>query len=478
MAKKYPFVVDTKGLRTLQEGKPKVFILRELIANAFDEDIKECIVNLDMGFREIKGVVIDDSPEGFKDLRDAYTIFRDTYKRADPTKRGRFNIGEKQALCRCKNARIDTMKGSVIFDFDKGERYSGRNRTKKGTKVEFVFRASQKDFEEILSELKTYLSPKDIKFLLNGELIPYRKPFKIISATLTTEINNEEGILSKTKRKTDIHIHKVEDKPHLYEMGIPVEEIECKYSIDVQQKIPLGIDRETVSEAYLKDVYAEVLNATINDIEEEEISSSWVKISQEDDRTKPKILKKVLDKRYGKKHVVASPNDPISVDEAKSRGYTIIHGRQESKETWQRIKESKTEEPEIMPSSTEKFGSKGFAVSTPITPNPKMSEVAVLINKIAQRFQNTKWITVEFVKSPNWSALAQYSSDGKKFTFNVTKLGMKFFDEPISAKMLNLIIHELAHEQGHHTDKSYHEEITRLAGELIITALKEPEFFN
>jgi len=42
--------------------------------------------------------VADDAPDGFCDMRDAYTLFKETYKRKDPIKRGRFNFGEKQVL--------------------------------------------------------------------------------------------------------------------------------------------------------------------------------------------------------------------------------------------------------------------------------------------------------------------------------------------------------------------------------------------
>jgi len=41
-----------------------------------------------------------------------------------------------------------------------------------------------------------------------------------------------------------------------------------------------------------------------------------------------------------------------------------------------------------------------------------------------------------------------------------------------------LILHELAHSRGNHTESSYHECLTELAQELVIIALKEPKFFN
>ncbi|MEK7783019.1 MAG: hypothetical protein AAB279_03720, partial [Candidatus Binatota bacterium] len=79
----------------MQEGKPKHFIARELVQNAWDESTKKCEFKAEWKNGVANISVTDDSPEGFRDLSDAFTLFAPTYKRADPTKRGRFNLGEK-----------------------------------------------------------------------------------------------------------------------------------------------------------------------------------------------------------------------------------------------------------------------------------------------------------------------------------------------------------------------------------------------
>jgi hypothetical protein len=57
------FSVDKKGLRELQECKPKTFILRELIQNALDENIKEFSINISKEKKRIRMEIRDDSPE-------------------------------------------------------------------------------------------------------------------------------------------------------------------------------------------------------------------------------------------------------------------------------------------------------------------------------------------------------------------------------------------------------------------------------
>ena len=85
------FEVDKEGLKALQEGKPKRFVLFELAQNALDEEITLCNINIDYRYGFITLTVEDDSPEGFRDISHSWTLFADTYKRKNPEKRGRFN---------------------------------------------------------------------------------------------------------------------------------------------------------------------------------------------------------------------------------------------------------------------------------------------------------------------------------------------------------------------------------------------------
>jgi hypothetical protein len=60
--------------------------------------------------------VEDDSPEGFRELAHAYTLFAESYEKGLPEKRGRFNLGEKLVLAMCEEATISTTTGAVHFD--------------------------------------------------------------------------------------------------------------------------------------------------------------------------------------------------------------------------------------------------------------------------------------------------------------------------------------------------------------------------
>lgn len=461
------FTVDKEGLKSLQLGKSKAYVIRELIQNAWDEKISTCKVQTEYNRGTALISVEDDSPEGFRDLRDSFTLFKHTYKRLDATKRGRFNIGEKQVIAICSKAIIETTKGTVVFD-SKG-RFTSNKKRETGSRITVYISMTKEEYNEILENTKLYLSPKNIIMLINGQKLEYKEPYKIIEATLLTEIE-EKGILKKTLRKTQIHVHKVEgDNAYIYEMGIPVMKIECQFSIDIQQKIPLNVDRETVSPSFLKSVFAEVLNTTYEDVPSDSSSQLWIRQATSDKRIQPEALKSVIQKRFGDKVAVANPFDRNSIDEAISHGYKVVSGSELSKEEWANIKDNK-----LMQSTSDLFGTTFTSAETISEPSPNQMLVKAYAQKIALKLLKIH-LRVTFVKS-NATAIAQYNKETQTLTFNVSKLPNAFFENYIETT--SKILHELGHQFGNHTEHSYHEALTNMAQELIMIALKEPEFFE
>ena len=476
--KKSVFEVDVAGFGKLLEGKPRYYIFRELFQNAVDENVEFCKVNIRWEGGKIYGSVEDDSPEGFRNMRDAYTLFGDTYKRKDPLKRGKYNLGEKQAIALCLvsggEATISTTKGTVHFSRD------GREESEKkrdcGSVVALHFHATKADFEETMEFMQSLIAPDKIVYSLNGEVIPTRRPVRAFEATLTTEFEMEHDgktIFRRTQRKTSVSIYIPDPgKPaFLYELGIPVCPIECRFSVDVQQKVPLNTDRDAVPEAYLKDLYAEVLNHTVSMLKDEDISASWVHTASEDDRVNRDALQAVIEKRYGDKVLVATPGDPQSVDEALSNGYRVIFGSELSKDEWANFKKFNS-----ISSTSEKFGTGTGRVDEEYTPTESMKRVGVLAKKIAKEVFNIS-ISVAFVNMPFGNPrAAEFGS--LCLTFNVRKLGVNWFANPIHPRVLSLLYHEIAHYKGMHTESSYLDAIAEIGGKMTEKALTDPDFFK
>jgi len=467
------FKASKEGLAALVAGKPKSFILRELVQNAWDEDITTCNVDIKYKGGMVELTVEDDSPEGFCDIDHAYTLFADTYKRSDFKKRGRFNTGEKYALSLCDKAIIKTTKGTIIFD-DNG-RSETSSVTKSGSVITMWFKATKDEYGEIMQSVDALLLPNGIKFIVNGKKYKYKKPLRTFHALLLSEIKDSNtGMIGKTRRKGEVHVvEKLDDdtSAYVYEMGIPVQEIDGSYHLDVQQKIPLDQSRESVLPCFLKELYAVTLENIHDTIDEKTSGETWISEGLKSKKVSKETLKDVITKRYGEKVVVADNFSPNSIDDAKANGYTVLRGTEMPKEAWNNIKKH-----DLIKSSSKEFPQYDQKSGSGCVPNNKENLVAEYAKRLAKRFLGID-IRVDFYSDRNPKAKAARFG-GNTLYFNKSKLGKRFFEEAISEETTDLIVHELGHLEGNHTDMSYHNLLTKLAGKLTMLALKEPQFFD
>ena len=85
--------VDKDGLKELVASRPAWYAIAELVQNCWDADetTKVSVILEKLPGRPAARLTVeDDSPEGFRDLTHAYTLFARSEKRSDPTKRGRY----------------------------------------------------------------------------------------------------------------------------------------------------------------------------------------------------------------------------------------------------------------------------------------------------------------------------------------------------------------------------------------------------
>ena len=249
------FDVDKAGLAKLVASKPRAFIVYELLQNAWDQKVTRVDVTLEpvAGTRNAQIIVADDDPDGFADLRDAYTLFAESRKKGNAEQRGRFNLGEKLVLALAKAAYIETTTGSVRFD-EQG-RHASRQRRDAGSLFRATIPMTKADLEEIDQAVKRLIPPADVATTFNGRILEPRFPVAFFNEVLPTVVADEEGVLRKTSRKTLVQVYEPAEgeTAMLYEMGIPVVETGDRFHVDVQQKVPLNMDRDNVTPAYLAD---------------------------------------------------------------------------------------------------------------------------------------------------------------------------------------------------------------------------------
>ena len=443
-------------MRELISDRQPWELVKELIQNAWDatDFHAECRVTIapDDDNTTTMVTVEDDGP-GFDDIADAYTLMGHTGKRLHPTKRGRFNVGEKYVISVAIQAEVETV--GLTVKFPPGSREVTENSRAKGTVVRVLMPWNKQQSDELVGMLQRFRCTNEYRLFVNGLEVPPRPATKATSnVSLQTEIQDARGgPLRKTQRRTEIHFVEPQDAnggKWLYEMGIPVQRIECPWDIDVMQKIPMSQQRDAVSEAYLNRIYAETLNATHGKLERDEFGAQWVKRAIEHPQINPEAVKATVKGRYGSSKAVFATLDRDANMRADAAGYGVANPGGLSQKEKEALR---------------KHASVRDADEVFLTPPPPRSEYEAEPGSNQALF--AKWVTeiagycglnatVRYFNEPNNKRLAdcQVSTTAPTLRFNEAHLGEKFFRPPYeSTEHYDLLLHELGHalanQSGH-----------------------------
>lgn len=478
------FVVDKKGLAKLLEKKGKVFVLFELIQNAWDTNTKTVVVKLTKmpGRPWAELEVVDDDPDGFADLSHAYTIFAESEKKNDPTKRGRFNLGEKLVLALCKEAEIRSTKGTVHFSED-GSRRQSATGTTTGSVFKAVIKMNEAEHEETCREILKLIPPPGVATTFNGTPLVAREPLAEFEAQLPTIVADEEGNLSRTTRKTTVRVHEVlpGEEASIYELGIHVVVTGDKYHVDVQQKVPVNLDRDNVPPAYLRTLRALVLNHLASTLDKTEAAATWVTDAIGHKDAAPEAITTVLDQRFGKQRAVYDPSDREANNRLVARGYTVISGGTFGSDAWANIKAADAVKPSGVLAPTPKpYSEDPNAPQVEVIPPEKWTEgmkaVVGLAKVLAMEVMGVS-LSAKIVMTSN--AFAACYGEGR-LDLNLKRLGHSFFDNRKErlGEILDLLIHEFSHEyEANHLSENYFEALSRLGGKFAVLALAKPQLF-
>ena len=472
------FEIDKKGLQQIQNDKNKFFIIKELVSNSFDEDINRCVLTLDFDKdKELFVNVLDDSKDGFKDLKDSYTMFAPSYKKGIATKRGRFNVGEKFALSMFRTACITSTTGRVTF-LEDGTRKKTYTKIDKGTLfMGKLPKINKSQYEDLINQSQNIIPPKDVEFLVNGKVIDRLPIYKSFIEELPSITKDDEGNLVKTKRKTEIELFKT-DEHFIYEMGIPVVSTDIGFSINVNQKIPLSKDRDNVSPSYLKKLKTYILNHTSSDLSEEETKSSWVQEALENADTH--AVKDVIDVRYGDDAVVFDVKDHEANKKAFADDKNVITGGSFNSQVWDNIRKTRDDyEDFAKPSgSIGKYASPNMSGTRPAELLDKskitkeMKQVISLAKKLHKQLFNQE-LNVEIFNEKGLGGnrlLATYCKgySGSDLSFYYKTLGKDWFNlQNNKVKIMELIIHEFGHfYSGDHLSERYYDGLCEIGAKL------------
>lgn len=445
--------VDLKGLAKLLERRGIEWIALELIQNAWDTATEEVRISLESVPGHAKAILIveDDDPEGFIDLSHAWTLFAESLKKDNPLQRGRFNMGEKLVLAYCLatngEVTIKTTKGTVHFDKD-GRKLSKDCRAS-GSEIRCEMKMTRAQLESTIQAIESMIPP--VQTMLNGIELPRREPVAFVDVSLPTEIADEEGVLRRTVRKTTVGVYELwgEETASVFEMGLPVVETGDKWHYDVQQKVPLNMERDNVPPSFLKSLRVAVLNHMHSEIEKEDSTTQWVQQASSDKRCSEEATEVVVTHKFGERRVAYDPSDPEANKIAMGQGYTVVPGGSLSKGQWENSKKFEAMLPagRVTP-SPEVYSPDGEQED--VIPEDEYTHEMKRIVSWSKYVGNKlmgKTISIRIVREGKVPWCANYGNGS--LCLNYPKLGKSWFANGTidGQKSVNeILIHEFAHQ--------------------------------
>jgi hypothetical protein len=460
------FDIDRIGLSKHLKNRGIEFAVFELIQNAWDESgVTRVEVNLTPAGKDFAKIVVqDDAPEGFSDLRHAYTLFAESAKKSNALQRGRFNLGEKLVLSLCEWAEITTTKGTVVFDAVKG-RVENATCLKHGTVFTAKIQMTREQIAQVTDAVQRLIPPFDINTTFNGVRIASREIDAIVSERLPTHLASDDGIPRRTDRRTPIHCYKVNngEKAFIYELGIPVVEHDCAFHCDVQQKVPLNMDRDNVTPEFARKLHTAVFNEVHATLDVEEINNEWAQTAIESKDAKPEAVADYMTKRFGELRVSYDMSDPEANNQAVAQGYTLVKGGMLSGAAWENAKSFETIVPagKIFPTHPD-----ATVAHKPTDETDNMRAVRAYVKELGQLLLGVN-VTVQFCEQPSREAACWGM---QTLSFNVRNLGGdRWFDLANNRENIDdLVIHEFGHHYAsNHLSEAYNDALSRLAAKAM-----------
>lgn len=475
------FNVDKAGLGRQAEQHSKGRLIGELVQNALDE---AGVTTINITLAEVPGrpladlTVEDDSPEGFKDLSHAYTLFANSYKRDNPEQRGQYNFGEKLVLAVCEGASISTTTGTVIFDPTEGRIEKPRQKRERGSVFEGRIKLTRDEQAEVDLYLRSLILPDSVTVTFNGVRLLPRQPIRTFEANLETLVADDQGVMRSRVRKAQVSLFEPlpDEVPALYEMGLPVVETGDRWHVNIHQKVPLNRDRDNVKPAFLQAVRVAVLNAAHDLLAtDEDATAGWIKLAGADVRCSDEAIKRLIRLRFGEKVAAPDPSDTEAMKAFQAQGGVIVAGL--SKGEWANVKRAGA----VLPAG------KICPTAKPYSDDPNADPVNVISeDKWTDSIRNvvaySRFLASELMGVQLKVAIVHTTNNfaacyGKgRLDFNLLRLGHKWFEQGPTEEVDRLLIHEFGHQySGDHLSEDYHDALCRLGASLKRLALEKPE---
>lgn len=463
------FEIDTEGFKIQMSEMEPYRIVQEIIANSFDEpSVTEinCYLRHDRSYFTMS---IQDNGKGFRSIKDVFTLFRNSYKRKDVQQRGRFNLGEKEVMAVAYDGFIRSRDWKVEF-YENKRRETKNLDDNHGTTVEARFLWDSTQIDIITKQLQKLIVPNKQTLEINGKPVEKKTIARTIKGKLWTVIEDDESkqmVRRLIETKVDVYEKDQDELAWIFEMGVPVQQLEkhlnVQWHVDIQQKIPLEIKRDVVSDTYLIDIYALLANKCYDLVPKEKAGAKWINRSMV--RIDAEPAKDLLKKQYGTDKLYI----PSKVDFEANESVNKVGGQTILPNTLDRDERTHLREISVVKLATDDFGSGISKEYKEIEITPQMEKYFQVV-KLVAKDTIKKDIEINVCDSdithPAW-----YS--GSNLTYNIRFLaGRKKFFDRFTERGIGIIVHELSHDKvpAHqeypmpHQSPEFLSELERIAG--------------
>jgi len=463
------FDIDNNGWKRMNAGRDPGHLVREAISNCFDvEDVTSVVVMLDQQSHTIS--IEDDSRIGIVDKSFVSTVFM-TGKDDSPTKRGRKGRGLKELIAVADWAVVDTIGFKTTFIAGRVTETSTRTV---GTKVTLrIDTWNEQEFDKIRSFLKMVIAPSWITLKVDG--VPLvgkriRSTFPFYGATHVVKNDVQVEVYRNTSADI-INLSKGETLGWIYEMGIPVQQLQTRFHININQRIPLNDNRDSISSWFLASLYGKVLDHMAPNMSAGALRHEWVSagIGYVSSTTSKVIATKLIGDLD--KAAIASINSRAN-DIVRQRGFRIIN-LDILPDGYKYLLSNNIKSADSIAEAVSKS-----MVDATIDPSnvSNADRVIAVVKYLGNELLYTN-VGVEFFSCgedhTGFVKMAHWRPGLNIIGFNVSCNDLKL-DTPLNSVFISCIIHEFAHMYSSEHDNVHTQYIEKLSGDLAMLILRGP----
>jgi hypothetical protein len=467
--------INKLGLRRMTNSLST--LVWEMLQNAVDTDATE--IDLRIEPLVIKGVtqrsrtvlaITDNDPRGYEDLTHSYEMFAPSTKAGDSSKRGFMNIGEKLVLAWAVEGVVETMSGSVKFHDDGETRTTSRRRTEIGSYHRFVLDVPATERDKMVAAARRILVPVGKTVRVNGEVLQASPVLDSTKATLN-QLVLEGNEMVQRPRLTRITLHEpdVEHGAWLYVLGMPVQAIDIRWSVNVEGRLKQDVKRDQVPEGQLQKIRVAVTDLMVDTLTVAD-ANTWGRAALKD--VAPVTARKLVELRHGVDAVAYDAHDREANARAQANDRTVIYGGAYSSEEWAAIKRVRVEDPTFVAPAGQLFNTLPTSVPAVLVPRSEWTDDAVRVVEYAEKAYRhlfDKTLSVSIAANRDVTCCA--TMGGRTLTFAVNKLPGKWdwFKPGNEAAQVSLLLHEFGHSgrECHNHNEVWANHALDLAGRLL-----------